>query len=73
MTELYTESLTAVQQVVSFIIREFGKRQESMNFHLLRMNSLRTYKQLKITQMQFHCIQTLQQDGQWEHGMLTSV
>lgn len=68
MTELYTESLTAVQQVVSFIIREFGKRQESMNFHLLRMNSLRTYKQLKITQMQFHCIQTLQQDGQWEHA-----
>ena len=57
---------------VSYTIKKYLRKQELQNFQRLRKNLSMHYRKSKIIQMPSHFIQTMQQAGQWEHGMLTS-
>ena len=72
MADRFTVFLLQQLHRVSYTIKKYLKKQELQNFQRLRKNLSVHYRKSKITQMQSHFIQTMQQAGQWEHGMLTS-
>lgn len=69
--QVYGVPSTATTQGIVYN-KKYLKKQELQNFQRLRKNLSVHYRKSKIIQMPSHFIQTMQQAGQWEHGMLTS-